>query len=897
MAILKKLRLRLRALLFKSEMEDELQAELRFHLEREIEENITRGLTPEEARFAALRSFGGIERVMEESRDERGIRLLEELWQDLRYGARMLRKQPGFTSIAALTLALGIGANTAIFSIVNAVLLRPLPYPESDRLMFLSERSRQTESLSVSWSNYLDWRVRQSSFERIGVYRYDSYNLTGGGEPERLQVGQVSADLFAALRVDAALGRVFTDDEDRPGVAPVVVLSQGLWRRRFGGDPHILDRTITLNDRSFTVIGVMPAGFQFPNRVELWVPAGQLSGGDWRNRDNHPGLSGVARLKNGVTIEQARADMDAIALGLEKEYPRTNRDIRVTITPLLETMVSDARRALWTLFAATGLVLLIACANVANLLLARASVRQREMAVRAAMGASRVRLARQLLTESVTLALLGGGPGLLLARWGVNAMVAIGARSLPRASEIRLDGRTLAFTAAASILTGVLFGLAPAWRAGRVALQQSLKEAGHSLAAGGQRTRGALIIVETALALMLLIGAGLLLRSFYRLNMVNPGFAYDHLLSFSLSLPAGKYASPEQRSDFYSDLIRKLSALPGAQSVGLASGLPFGASSWRTRFVVEGRPAPPPGEEPLLEALLVSPDYFRTMGIPLRAGRYLTEQDDRRHLAGHDLSGLDEGARMAAGVNAIIIDEEFARRYWPNENAVGKLIRLTPVDPGSPALTVVGVVGRVKMERLSAESNRAQAYFSYLQLPFSNITAVIKSQLEPAQMIAAARRQIQVIDPHQPIYNIRTLEQVRAASIAPERLNLTLLGLFATLALILAAIGLYGVTAYSVSQRAHEIGVRMSLGAQRRDVFKLIVQQALRLTLIGVAIGLAGAFALTRVMRTLLFEVSAADPVTFAVIPLLIAVVALFACWIPARRATKVDPIIALKSE
>jgi len=819
------------------------------------------------------------------------------MFQDLRYGIRMLLKAPNFTLTAVLTLALGIGANTAIFSAVNAVLLRPLPYPESDRLMFLSERSRRTESMPVSWPNYLDWRARQSSFECIGVYNYDSYNMTGGGEPERLQAGQVSADLFAALRVDAALGRVFTNDEDRPGVAPVVTLGHGLWRRRFGGDPNILNRTITLNDRSYTVIGVMPEGFQFPSRAELWVPAGLLSGGEWRNRDNHPGLYGVARLKPGVTIEQARADMEAIALGLEKEYPRTNRDIRVTITPLLETMVGDARRALWTLFAAAGLVLLIACANVANLLLARATVRQREMAVRAALGASRIRLARQLLAESVTLALLGGGAGLLLAQWGVSAMVAIGARSLPRASEISLDSRALAFTAAASILTGVLFGLVPAWRAGRVALQQSIKEAGHSLATSKQRTRGALVIAETALALMLLIGAGLLLRSFYRLNMVSPGFDYDHLLSFSLSLPAGKYTNPEQRSGFYSDLIRKLSALPGAQSAGLASGLPFGASSWRTRFVVEGRPAPPPGETPMLETLLVSPDYFRTMGIPLRAGRYFTEQDDRRRLAGRDLSGLNEGARMAAGLNAIVIDEEFARRHWPNENAVGKRIRLAPVDPGSPALTVVGVVGRVKMDRLSVESNLAQAYFSYLQLPFSNMTAVIRSRLEPAQMIAAARRQIQAIDPHQPIYNIRTLEQVRATSIAPERVNLTLLGLFAAMALILAAIGLYGVMAYSVAQREREIGVRMALGARRRDVFKLIAQQGLRLLLIGVAIGLAGASVAARVMKTLLFEVSAADPLTFVGSPLLLAVVALFACWIPARRATKVDPLTAMRRE
>jgi predicted permease len=825
--------------------------------------------------------------------------------QDLRYGLRMLVKSPGFSLVTVITLALGIGANTAIFSVVNAVLLNPLPYPESERLVLLNERNQQTEKIFVSWPNYLDWREQNRVFENIGVYNRDSYNLTGDGEPERLLTAQVSADLFSALRMDAGLGRVFNSDEDRRGANPVVVLSYGLWQRRFGGDSRILGRAITLNECGYTVIGVMPADFQFLSRVELWVPAGQLSGGDWQQRGNHPGLYGVARLKSGVTIEQARADTEAIAVGLDNLYPDTNRDHRIAITPLIDTVIGDVGWTLWVLLAAASFVLLIACANVANLLLVRASARQREMAIRAALGASRARLARQLLTESVMMALLGGGGGVLLAFWSIKLLITGGAVIIPRASEVRLDGRVLAFAAAASVLTGILFGLAPAWQTGKVSLQQTLKEAGHSVTAVKQRMRGALIVTEIALALVLLAGAGLLLRSFYQLNKVDPGFNYDHLLSFSLSLPEKKYSKPEQRIDFYSNLARALSALPGAKSVGLASGLPFGASSWRNSFVVEGRPIPPPSEIPLLEGCLVTPDYFRTMGIPLRAGRYFTDRDSRLRAQASlpassppDSSAPNQGTQVG-GMNAIIIDEEFARRYWPNEDAVGNRIRVGPIDPGSPLLTVVGVVGRVKMDKLSAESNRVQCYLPYLQFPypFSTMTVVIKSSQEPSQMIAVALQQIQSLDPNQPIYNLRTLEQVRAQSIAPERLNLTLLSLFAALALVLAAVGIYGVVSYSVSQRTHEIGIRLALGARRGDVLKQVVGQGMKLALLGTGIGLVSSFALTRSIKSLLFGVSATDPLTLTAIALLLIGVALLACFIPAWRATKVDPLVALRHE
>jgi putative ABC transport system permease protein len=825
--------------------------------------------------------------------------------QDFRYGFRMLLKRPGFSLVAIITMALGVGANTAIFSVVNAVLLNPLPYPESERLVFLNERSQQAEKIFIAWPNYLDVREQNRVFDNVGVYNRDSYNLSGDGEPERLFAGQVSAEVFSALRVNAALGRVFTSDEDRTGGNPVVVLSYGLWQRRFGGESRVLDLIVTLNDRSYTVIGVMPAGFDFPSRVELWVPAGQLSGG-WQQRGNHPGLYGVARLKPGVTIEQARADTEAIALGLEKQYPDTNRDHRIALTPLIETVVGDVGWALWVLLAAATFVLLIACANVANLLLVRASARQREMAIRAALGASRARLARQLLTESVMMALLGGAGGVLLAFWSLKLLTTGGAVIIPRASEVRIDGRVLAFAVASSLLTGILFGLAPAWQTGKISLQQTLKEAAQSVTAIKQRMRSVLIVTEMALALVLLVGAGLLLRSFHQLNKVDPGFNYDHLLSFSVSLPEKKYSKPEQRIDFFSNLSRALSALPGAESVGLASGLPFGASSWRNSFVVEGRPVPPPSEIPILEGCLVTPGYFSTMGIPLRAGRYFTDQDNRPGAqasppasSSADSSASKVTTSPASGLNAIVIDEEFARRYWPGEDPVGKRIMLGPIDPGSPRLTVVGVVGRVKMDKLSVESNRVQCYLPYLQFPypFANMTVVIKTSQEPAQMTTAALQQVQSLDPNQPIYNLRTLEQVRAQSIAPERLNLALLGLFAALALVLAAVGIYGVVSYSVSQRTHEIGIRLALGARRGDVLKQVVGQGMKLALVGTGVGLVSSFALTRSLKSLLFSVSTSDPVTLISIALLLCGVALLACFIPAWRATKVDPLVALRHE
>ena len=816
--------------------------------------------------------------------------------EDLRYAVRSLRRNPSFTAIAVLTLALGIGANTAIFSVINGVLLNPLPYPDSDQLVFVSERDQQLKKLFIAWPNYLDWRTQNQVFENIGVYNRDSFNLTGVGDPKRVLAAQVSADFFATFKVSPVLGRVLTREEDQPGASPVVILSHGFWERAFGSDAGIISRSISLNDRAYTVIGVMPKDFNFPARAEIWVSAGQLSN-DWQHRNNHPGLYSVARLKPGVTIEQARADLNRIAASLETAYPDTNRGHSVAVDSLLETTVGDVSRTLWILFAAAALVLAVACTNVANLMLVRSANRNRELTIRAALGASRLRIGRQLLVESLLISFLGSAVGLLLASWLISALVIANTTVLPRANEISVDGRVLLFTATCSVITGVLFGLLPALRAGTGIPEQTLREAGRGLTPAKQKLRGALVVSEMALALVLLIGAGLLLRSFYRLTKADPGFNHDNVLSFTVTLPAAKYPKLEQRSSFYTDLLARLNALPAVESASLASGLPFGGSSWRTGFVVEGRPIPPTNDAPLLEACAVSPDYFHTMGIPVRAGRVFSETDDRRHLIGRDLSQMDDGARQVLALNAIVIDEEFARRYWPNENPVGKRIRLTPVDDGSPFITVIGVVGRVHMDRLTVESNRVQAYFSYLQFPFSNMAVVVKSPADVGTVTALARSEVQAVDPQQPIFNIRTLDRIRSDSIAAERLNMTLVSLFAALALLLAAIGIYGVISYSVAQRTHEIGIRMAVGAQPRDVLGLVARQGLTLALIGVAIGLFASFVVTRLMATMLFRVSATDTMTFILVPLFLFGVAAIASYVPARRAMKVDPVVALRAE
>jgi putative ABC transport system permease protein len=811
---------------------------------------------------------------------------MQTLWQDLRYGLRTLARKPGFTIVAIIALALGIGANTAIFSVINSVLLRPLAYHDPSALVVINhDYPKINLKASVSAIGYTHYRDNVKSFESVAAVTGGGFNLTGGGDPEQVNGSMVTHNFFSALGVRSLLGRVFLAEEDQPGKNKVVALSHAFWQRRFGGDPGIVNKTITINDESYTVVGVMPPSFQFGRElgqvVDLWTPIAFTREQLDYNRLTNENLFVIARLKSGVKIGQAQAELDAIAANLRQQYmPGADRsNWGLTTQSLNELVVGDIRQALWILMGIVGLVLLIACANVANLLLARAADRQKEMAIRTALGAGRRRVIRQLLTESALLAVIGGALGLALAWFGIGALVKVNQVQIPRVNEIGVDWRALAFTLGVSLLTGVVFGLVPALQASKADLHETLKEGGRT-GTGGSRAwiRNTLVVLEMALALVVLVSAGLLIRSFLRLQQVNPGFAPQNTLAMSLALPATKYKEPAQRDNFYKEALQGIRALPGVQSAGAVSNLPLSGDNSSGSFRIEGREVPQGQSLPHGNRWAATTDYFSTMKIPILRGRFFDDRDTM------------ESQPVA------IIDDAMARKYWPDEDPMGKRISFQVVNGNRVWREIVGIVGHVRHQGLEGES-RVQYYMPHSQTQNAFMSLVVRANVDPTSLTGAVRGVVSGMDKDMPVFRVKTMDQFVSDSMAQRRFAMTLVGIFAAVAMALACVGLYGVLSYSITQRFHEIGIRMALGARAADVLWLVVGQGMLLALAGVALGGVAAFLLTRLMANLLFGVTASDPLTFATIALSLTLVALAACLAPALKATKVDPTEALRYE
>lgn len=874
---------RIRGWLGMKRVDEEFADELGSHLEMLTEENVRRGMAREEARRAAKIRLGGAEQLRETNREQRGLPLVETFFQDLRFAVRGLRNNPGFALVCILTLALGIGANTAIFSVINAVLLQQLPFPEPDRVVVIHRH----EGSSIPYPEFLDLQAQTKSFELLALHRYDNMNLTSAGEPEREIVRMCSPDFFAILGIRPVLGRTFTSEEDRLGAAPVIVISESLWRRKFNGSPATIGNNATLAGQDYTIVGIVP---DLPRQFvssDVFFPIGQWAEPTFRLRGEGFGSVGLARIKPGVTLEQARVDLNQVASSLAATYPKEDTDLRFSALTFRASSIGGAQRPLLLLFGAVGLVLLIACANVANLLLARSTKRKRELAIRVAMGAGRGRVIWQLLTETSLLALLGGAVGLVLAIWGTRAIVAASPSGLLSAQGVELNLRILLFTAALSLLTGILFGIIPALKAARVDVQETLKEGGRGATAGHQRAQSVLVVSEVALALTLLAGAGLLIRSLDRVWQVNPGFDTRNILSFVVAPSAETASNGPKLREMYGRLIERLEALPGADSASVAFGnLPFTGES-DVEFWREDRPKP----EKMTDApdalwFAVTPDYLRVMRIPLLHGRFVTPADSE------------------TGQKVVVINDAIARKVFPNEEPVGKHIYLNFFEQSAEIVGVTGTIKDFGLDTPPDQDNELQLYIPFRQIPdrlmallAKNSRVAMRSVAQPGSIAPAAREAVRAVDSRQVMFGETTMQELLDGSMGFRRFSLMLLTVFAGLALLLASIGIYGVISNLVSQSMHEFGVRMALGAQRRDVLRLVLFRGARLDLIGVALGVAGGLPLMQLLSKQLFGVTPADPLTFAGAAVLLSAVALLACFIPAHRATRVDPLVTLRYE
>jgi predicted permease len=864
-------------------MLEDLDEDIRDHIGRETQNNIDRGMTPEDAHYAAMRKFGNVTRVKEETREVWSVVWFEQLVEDVRFGLRMLRKSPGFTVVAVLTLALGIGANTYIFSIVDALVLRPLEFSDPGRIVALWERlpAVSVDRNEVSPSNFLDWKAQNHVFDHIAVHSWWDANLGGVEHPEHLHGFLVTPDYFAALQAQPMLGRTFLEEEGTPGKDHVAILSYGLWRDHFASDPSLLGKTVLLNGIDYTVVGVMGPEFNYPSGAQLWATLAftpQLI----TNRGSHY-LHGVAHLATGVTREQAQAEMSAIASRLAQQYPQTNTGRDVHVMPLMESEAGQTRAPLVVMLAAVGLVLLIACANISNLLLARASSRQRETAIRSALGATRRRLIRQWLVESMLLGLLGGGLGILFAYLCLYARVIRipleFSRMLPGWDKIAINTPVLLFTAVVSLGTGLIFGFLPALAAARLNINDILKEGAPSAGVGRRRglLRNVLIVSEVALSLALLATAGLMMKTFVRLERVSPGFNPDKLLTMFVALPDAKYTSDVQAVNFDEQLVERVRNLPEVLNAGVANLIPLGGMNETWSIRIEGRPEPKPGQDPDASYRVVTDSYFRTMQIPILQGREFSSEDS------------------AKGQRVVAVNEAFAARYWPGEDALGKRMKLSGPPEKEPWRTVVAVVGNVK-NRLDVPVP-PEMYFPLRQQFEYTVALVVRTSSDAARMAESVRAQVVALDRDLPVFNVSTMQELRSTSMIPQRISGTLMTAFAGFALVLAAIGLFGVIAYAVSERTREIGIRMALGAKPKEVFRLVVGQGMTLALIGLLAGLPLALGMGRAVAGLLYGVAPNDFATFAGVAILLALVALVACYIPARRAMRVDPIIALRYE